>query len=325
MSLADKIFIQNCKDILQHGIDMTDKVVRTHWDDGTPAYATELFGITNRYDLREEFPAITLYKTAIESAMDEILWIYQKKSNNVNDLNNHIWDVCADKTGSIGKSCGYQVGIKCHESMWTCSGDYILSHPTEFSPEVVQNVGCEYARRHSCGDKFKIEVTTRRYCDQMDGVLSDLKTNPFSHRHIISLYNVTDLPEMRLHPYCWSVNFVVTEQNGEKVLNLMLHQRYADMITANNWNVVQYALLLMMIAQSVDMIAGELVHTIANACIYDRHIPIVKELITRETYPAPLVELDPAIEDFYSFSTKDILISDYQAGEQVKNIPLVAL
>ena len=280
MSLADQIFKETCRDILENGTDTRGEKVRPHWEDGAPAYTIKQFGVVNRYDLRREFPAITLRRTALKSAMDEILWIWQRKSNNINDLHSHIWDEWADPDGSIGKAYGYQLGIK-------------------------------HAYREGM-------------FDQVDRVLYDLKNNPFSRRIITSLYNHQDLHEMNLYPCAWSVTFNVTQTKGEEklTLNAVLTQRSQDMLAANNWNVCQYAILLMMIAQVSDMIPGQLVHMIADAHIYDRHVPIIEELISRPEYPAPKVTLNPEVKDFYAFTTDDLIVTDYQHGEQVKNIPI---
>ena len=233
MSYADELFVKMCRDILDNGTDTKGEKVRPKWEDtNESAYTIKRFGVVNRYDLRKEFPALTLRKTALKSCMDEILWIYQKKSNNVNDLHSHIWDAWADENGSIG----------------TCYGDVV-------------------------GRKF--------------------------------IYSVTKEPgEERL------------------ILNGVLNQRSQDVLAANNWNVCQYAILLMMVAQVNDMIPGELVHVIADAHIYDRHVPVIEELIKREQYPAPKVSLNPEVKDFYKFTTNDLIVEDYQAGEQIKNIPI---
>jgi thymidylate synthase len=280
MSLADQIFKETCRDILNNGTDTRGEKVRPHWEDGTPAYTIKQFGVMNRYDLRREFPALTLRRTALKSAMDEILWIWQRKSNNIKDLHSHIWDEWADENGSIGKAYGYQLGIK-----------------------------------HAYKEGM---------FDQVDRVLYDLKNNPFSRRIITSLYNHQDLHEMNLYPCAWSVTFNVTQTEGEEklTLNAVLTQRSQDMLAANNWNVCQYSILLMMIAQVCDMIPGQLVHMIADAHIYDRHVPIIEELISRPEYPAPKVSLNPEIKDFYAFTTDDLIVTDYQHGEQVKNIPI---
>ena len=280
MSRADLIFIDMCRSILDHGTDTRGEKVRPHWEDGTPAYTIKQFGVVNRYDLREEFPAITLRRTALKTCMEEILWIWQRKSNNIHDLKAHIWDEWADEDGSIGKAYGYQVGVKSQyrEGMF----------------------------------------------DQMDRVLYDLKHNPFSRRIMTSLYNHQDLHEMNLYPCAWSMTYNVTQRPGEDklTLNAVLNQRSQDVLAANNWNVCQYAILLMMVAQSVDMIPGELVHVIADAHIYDRHVDIVRELISRPTYPAPTVRLNPEVKDFYAFTTDDLIVENYQHGPQVKNIPI---
>lgn len=276
MSKADIIFKNMCEDIIANGTDTKGEKVRPHWEDGELAYTIKKFGVINRYDLREEFPAITFRKTALKSATDEILWIWQKKSNNVNDLNSHIWDAWADEDGSIGKAYGYQLGVK---------------------------------------HKYK-----EGEMDQVDRVIYDLKNNPFSRRIMTNIYVHSDLNEMNLYPCAYSMTFNVTtdKETGKLVLNGILNQRSSDVLTANNWNVVQYAVLLCMIAQVCDMIPGELVHVIADCHIYDRHVELVKELISRPTYPAPKFLLNPEIKDFYAFTADDVKFIDYEAGPQIK-------
>ena len=281
MSIADKIFIDMCQDIIANGVSTEGEKVRPKWEDtGEYAYTIKKFGVVNRYDLRKEFPAITLRKTALKSCMDEILWIWQKKSNNVHDLNSHIWDAWADENGSIGKAYGYQMGVK---------------------------------------HQYKEGMF-----DQVDRVLYDLKNNPYSRRIMTNIYVHQDLCEMALYPCAYSMTFNVTQRPGENrlTLNTILNQRSQDILAANNWNVCQYALLTMMFAQVCDMNVGEFVHVIADAHIYDRHIPIVKELITRETFDAPKVTLNPEIRNFYDFTTADLIVENYVAGPQVKNIPI---
>ena len=280
MSKADDLFVRMCSDIIENGTTTEGQAVRPHWEDGTPAYTIKQFGVCNRYDLREEFPALTLRRTALKSAMDEILWIYQRKSNNIGDLNSHIWDEWADETGSIGKAYGYQIAQKSHY------------------PE---------------GD-----------LDQMDRVLYDLTHTPYSRRIMTNMYTFADLAEMNLYPCAYSVTYNVTQDPGRArpTLNMLLMQRSQDILAANNWNVCQYAILLMMVAQVVDMEAGELLHVISDAHIYDRHVDIIRELISRPTYPAPKVSLNPDVHDFYDFTTDDLLVEDYQHGPQVKNIPI---
>lgn len=280
MSLADGIFKAMCRDIIDNGTNTMGEKVRPKWPDGELAYTVKKFGVVNRYDLRKEFPALTLRKTAIKLATDEVLWIWQKKSNNINDLKSHIWDEWADPDGSIGKAYGYQLGVK-HE--------------------------------------YKEGMM-----DQVDRVLYDLKNNPYSRRIMTNIYVHQDLHEMNLYPCAYSMTFNVTkEKDSDKlVLNGILNQRSQDVLAANNWNVCQYSMLLMMIAQSVDMIPGELVHVIADAHIYDRHIPLVEELITRPEFPAPRVSLNPDVKNFYDFTTDDIKIEGYEAGPQIKDIPI---
>lgn len=280
MSLADKIFIDMCRDIIETGMSTEGEKVRPKWEDGSFAYTIKKFGVVNRYDLRKEFPALTLRRTALKSAMDEILWIWQKKSNNIHDLKSHIWDSWADETGSIGKAYGYQMSVK---------------------------------------HQYKEGMM-----DQVDRVLYDLKNNPYSRRIMTNIYVHQDLHEMALYPCAYSMTFSVTKRPGEDrlTLNTILNQRSQDILAANNWNVCQYAILTMMFAQVCDMNVGEFVHVIADAHIYDRHIPIVKELITRETFAAPKVSLNPEIKDFYAFTTDDLIVEDYKTGPQVKNIPI---
>ena len=281
MSKADEIFISMCKDIMENGTSTEGEKVRPHWPDGTSAYTIKRFGVVNRYDLSKEFPIMTLRKTALKSATDEILWIYQKKSNNINDLHSHIWDEWADETGSIGKAYGYQIAQKS------------IYKEGEF--------------------------------DQIDRVIYDLKNNPFSRRIMTNTYVFSDLHEMNLYPCAYSMTYNVTQKKGEDrlTLNAVLNQRSQDVLAANNWNVVQYAVLVHMLAQVCDMNVGELVHVIADAHIYDRHIPLVKELIKRTPLPAPKFTLNPDVKDFYEFTRNDVSLENYEvAGEQLKDIPI---
>ena len=280
MSKADDIFIDMCKDIIDNGFSTEGEKVRPKWEDGSFAYTIKRFGVVNRYNLAEEFPAITLRKTYVKSAIDELLWIWQKKSNNVKDLKSHIWDAWADEDGSIGKAYGYQLGVK---------------------------------------HKYKEGMM-----DQVDRVIYDLKNNPFSRRIMTNIYVHQDLSEMNLYPCAYSVTFNVTQKPGHSrlTLNAILNQRSQDVLAANNWNVVQYAVLVYMLAQVCDMEPGELVHVIADAHIYDRHIDIIKELIQRPTYPAPKFWMNPDVKDFYKFTLDDFRIEDYETGPQVNNIPI---
>ena len=274
MSLADDLFINMCKDIIDNGYSTEGEKVRPKWEDGAYAYTIERIGVVNRYDLSKEFPAITLRKTYVKSAIDELLWIWQKKSNNVHDLKSHIWDSWADDDGSIGKAYGYQLGVK---------------------------------------HKYKEGMM-----DQVDRLIYDLKNNPYSRRMLTNIYVHQDLSEMNLYPCAYSMTFNVT---GDR-LNAILNQRSQDVLAANNWNVAQYAVLVHMLAQVTGFKPGELVHVIADAHIYDRHIPIVKELITRPTYPAPKFYMNPDVKDFYDFTLDDFRIEDYETGPQIKDIPI---
>lgn len=264
MSKADQIFVQNMRDIIDNGVADTEMTVRPHWADGTPAHTVKKFCIVNRYNLAEEFPVITLRRTAFKSAVDELLWIWQKKSNNIHDLKSHIWDSWADETGSIGKAYGYQLGVK---------------------------------HRYKEG-----------MFDQVDRVLYDLKHNPASRRIITNIYVHQDLSEMNLYPCAYSVTFNVADGK----LNAILNQRSNDMAVANNWNVVQYAVLVHMLAQVSGLKVGELVHVIADAHIYDRHIPQVERMLKGEAHKAPKFVINPDITDFYKFTVDDVKLEDYE-------------
>ena len=274
MSLADDIFIANMKDIMQNGVWDTNLEVRPKWSDGTPAHTVKKFCIVNRYDLQKEFPILTIRRTAFRSCIDEILWIWQKKSNNIRDLHSHIWDQWADENGSIGKAYGYQLGVK-HKYR---EGEF----------------------------------------DQVDRVLYDLKHNPASRRILTNIYTFADLHEMNLYPCAYSMTFNVSGDT----LNGILNQRSNDMLTANNWNVVQYAVLLMMFAQVSGLKAGELVHVIADAHIYDSHIPIVKEIIEMPRLPAPKIEIDKSITNFYDFTADSFKLIDYECNKKKYDIPV---
>ncbi len=274
MSKADNIFIEMCKGILKNGFSSEGQNVRAKWEDGSPAHTIKRFCVINRYDLAEEFPILTLRPTNLKAAIDELLWIWQKKSNNIKHLKSHIWDSWADESGSIGKAYGYQLGIK-HKYP---EGEF----------------------------------------DQVDRVLYDLKHNPYSRRIMTNIYNHSDLHEMHLYPCAYSMTFNVT---GRK-LNGILNQRSQDVLVANNWNVAQYSILMHMLAQVSDLEVGEFVHVISDAHIYDRHIPLVEELIQRNPYPAPKLLINKEVKDFYDFKVEDFELEGYQSGQQIKGIPV---
>lgn len=319
MSETDKIFKAMCRDIMDNGTDTRGEEVRPHWSDGASAYTLKRFGIVNRYDLRKEFPALTLRPVAIKSAADEILWIWQKKSSNIADLHSHIWDEWADGRGSIGRAYGYQMARK------YCWND-ISKEGLEkvYGADAVKGITVIHDGDSTRPKEHVIYNADRQMymMDQVDKVLYDLKVHPFSRRIMTNIYNFADLPLMNLYPCAYSCTFSVTEENGKKVLNMILNQRSQDTLTANAWNVTQYAVLLSMIARDVDMIPGGFVHVIADAHIYDRHIPLVEELISREEHPAPAFWLNPEKHDFYSFTREDVKLIGYEHGEQIKDIPV---
>ena len=274
MSYADELFIKNCRNILENGVWDTDYEVRPRWEDGTPAHTVKIFGVVDRYDLSKEFPMMTLRRTAWKSALDELLWIWQKKSNDIHELGSHIWDSWADENGTIGKAYGYQLGVK---------------------------------HKYAEG-----------WFDQVDRVLYDLKNNPASRRILTNIYNHHDLSEMGLYPCAYSMTFNVS---GKK-LNAILNQRSQDMLTANNWNTCQYAMLTMMMAQVAGLEPGEFVHVIADCHIYDRHVDLVREMIEKEPFPAPKVTLDPSVTDFYQFTKDSFKVEDYQYHPFTAKIPV---
>lgn len=274
MSRADLIFIDNCKDILANGIWDTDQDVRPRWEDGTPAHTVKKFGIINRYNLQEEFPILTIRRTYWKSALDELLWIWQKKSNNIKDLSSRVWDSWADEEGSIGKAYGYQLAIK---------------------------------NKYPEGE-----------FDQVDRVIYDLKNNPASRRIMTNIYNFDDLHEMALYPCAYSMTFNVSGNT----LNAILNQRSQDMLAANNWNVVQYSLLTIMMAQVAGLEAGELVHVIADAHIYDRHVPAIEEMIAKEPKPVPKLLVDSSVTDFYAFGKEHFTLEGYAFHDFQVTIPV---
>ncbi len=274
MSRADEIFIGNCKDIIENGIWDTDQMVRPHWEDGTPAHTVKKFGIVNRYNLKEEFPILTIRRTYWKSALDELLWIWQKKSNNIHDLSSHVWDSWADDSGSIGKAYGYQLSKK------------------SIYPE----------------GEF----------DQVDRVIYDLKHNPASRRILTNIYNFEDLHEMALYPCAYSMTFNVSGNT----LNTILNQRSQDMLTANNWNVVQYSLLTHMMARVAGLEAGELVHVIADAHLYDRHLDLINPILENKPKPAPELIIDPSVGDFYSFTKDHFKLEKYEPYDFDEKIPI---
>ena len=274
MSYADQVYIETCKRILKEGVRDDDLPVRPRWEDGTPAHTVKLFGVVNRYDLQREFPLMTLRRTYWKSAIDELLWIWQKKSNRVAELGSHVWDAWADENGTIGKAYGYQMGVKHHYR----EGDF----------------------------------------DQVDRVLYDLKHNPQSRRILTSMYNFADLSEMGLYPCAYSMTFNVSG----RTLTAILNQRSQDMLTANNWNVVQYAALVHMLAQVSGLVPGELVHVIADCHIYDRHIPLVEEMIEKRPFEAPRFQIDPGVTDFYAFTKNSFTVENYQYHPFDHSIPV---
>lgn len=305
-----------CQDILDNGCDTKGEKVRPHWEDGTPAYTIKRFGVVNRYNLAEEFPALTLRKTGFKSCVDEILWIWQKKSNNIHDLNSHIWDSWADETGSIKRAYGYQLARKYAHHKF----NYKLDHKLDYNKETIEQLQKEYPSAEVA------DINGQQYImlDQVDGVIYDLRNNPYSRRIMTNIYNFDDLYDMALYPCAYSMTFNVTKKPGHDklILNGILNQRSQDVLAANNWNVVQYSALLHMIAQVCNMEVGEFVHVIADCHIYDRHVDSIKELLSREPLPAPKFWINPEIKNFYDFTVDDLKLIDYETHPQIKGIPV---
>lgn len=290
MSYADKVFKEMVTKILTEGTSSKGHKVRPKWEDGTPAHTIKAFGVVNRYDLSKEFPAPTLRPVNLKACIDDILWVWQKKSNNINDLNSHIWDSWADETGSIGKGYGWQVANK------------------------------KRRVRITCGENTLLPEAHLEYLDQTDYILHELKNNPMSRKIMGHLYDIGDVDEMRLDACCWSITLNVDLENNK--LNMILNQRSQDTVVAGEWNVVQYAVLLHMFAQVSGYQVGELVHVIADCHIYDRHIEAAEELLSRPALPAPKFWINPDIKNFYDFTVDDFRLDDYQTHEQIKKIPV---
>lgn len=343
MSKADLEFIRMCKDVLEHGTSSEGQKIRAVWpSDGTPAHTTALFGVINRFDLSEEFPALTLRKTPIKTATEELLWIWQRKSNNIRDLEAHVWDSWADETGSIGKAYGYQLGIKHRCKDVTEEGLYKAFPRYEIACELLYETGLKPDRfdrylQLSASDVVTVfrDPVTRRvaavqklgsdvWCmDQVDKVIYDLINNPFSRRIMTTLWDPADLDDMALQPCAWNVTFMVEKKPGHDklTLNMMLQQRSQDILAAWAWNTVSYSCLLAIISQVVGMEAGVFLHSDVNCHIYDRHIPAIKELIAREPQPAPTLWINPDIKDFYAFTKNDVELRNYKvAGPQITGI-----
>ena len=311
MSHADRLFVDMCQNIIDNGISTEGEKVRPIWTDtGESAYTIKQFAVVNRYDLSKEFPAVTLRRTAIKSAVNEMLWIWQKKSNNIADLKASVWDEWADDNGTIGKAYGYQIGKP-------------YAHHAYVDDEELGDYPSASIRTIDCDTPKGIVSKKYVFLDQVDAARYDIRNNPYSRRIIVNMYNLEELHDMHLYPCAYSMTFNVTcDDKGDMILNGLLNQRSQDILAANNWNVCQYSVLLHMLARDCGLKVGELVHVIADAHIYDRHIELVKELITRKQYPAPTFTLNPDKKTFYDFSEDDLIIENYQHGEQIRNIPI---
>lgn len=276
MTQADKNFIETCTKIIDEGFSSEGTGVRTRWDDGEEANYFSIVGVQNKYDVEKEFPMITLRNNSrtVKNAIDEILWIWQKKSNRIEDLHSHIWDQWADEDGTIGKAYGYQLGKK-------------------------------YEFKTKEGIKL---------LDQVDYCLYLLKNDPASRRIMTNLFNHEELKDMNLEPCAYSTQWLV---KGGK-LHLILNQRSQDMLTANGWNVMQYAALLCMFAQVSGLKVGTLTHNIGDCHIYDRHIPLVKKLLEAKPIEViPKLVIKNPTKDFYEFKVEDFEVQNYDYNKEV--------
>lgn len=325
MARIDENFIRICRDILENGTTNEGQKVRPHWPDGTPAYTLRQFGVVTRYDLSREYPVLTLRKTPVKSSLDELLWIWQQKSNRISELHSGVWDEWADEEGTIGRAYGYQMAVKhfyrdiTEEGLRHAFGEDTVFPDTDFTGDVLVPGTDDIRRSHAlrAGDGW--------YMDQVDRVIYDLKNNPFSRRIMTNIYTFQDLHAMNLYPCAYSMTFCVTQKKGADrlTLNGILNQRSQDILAAFAWNEWQYAILIGLLAQVCDMEAGEFMHVVADCHIYDRHVDAVKELIARTPQPAPQVWINPDIHDFYRFTRDDVKLTGYQtAGEQIRNIPI---
>lgn len=300
MTQYDEIFVKNLVDILSNGSEYESRAIWS--DDWTKAKCLKRFSIVNRYnsDFSNKPPIGTIRKFPIKNCIDELLWIWQKKSNNIKDLKSHIWDSWADPNGSIGAAYGFQVKSKLRK----------VSHTDEV-------MGNTEGVHHQ-------EVTTY-FLDQTDFVIHELKYNPDSRRIITDLYSIDQNGLMGLDPCCYSCTWNVTYKDGKPYLNLLLNQRSQDMIVANNWNVFQYWILQNMFANECGWLeVGELVHVIADAHIYDRHIPIAEHMIEiakdTENFSDPKVIIPN--KGFYEYTVDDFKLENYQYAENIKDIPV---
>lgn len=303
MSYVDEMFAKSCVDVIYHGFSDEGFDVRPKWEDGTPAHTKAIYQVAQRYQLApDRIPVLTVRKLAFKNAVDEILWIYQKKSNQIKDLHSHIWDSWADENGTIGKAYGYQIGRQ-------------FKHHKYHRDSEVQI--CEYDQYPS----IRIGSDGWVWMDQMDAVLWSLKHNPADRAIMMNMYNHADLAEMGLRPCAYSISFQVHKdrESDRLVLDAILNQRSQDVLTANNWNVAQYSVLVQMIAQVCGMIPGQLLHVVANYHIYDRHIPIVKKLIAKvdagQDYLDPTFYINPEVKNFYDFKLTDFELRNYRYCE----------
>ena len=277
MTQADENFIKTCEEIFKKGYSSEGTNVRTRWEDGTEANYYSIVGVQNKYDLEKEFPMITLRNNSktIKNAIDEILWIWQKKSNKISELNSHIWDKWAGEDGKIGKAYGYQLAKKY---------------------------------------EFKTKDGIKEM-DQVDYVLYLLKNDPSSRRIMTNLFNHEELKDMNLEPCAYGTQWLVKEGK----LHLILNQRSQDMLTANGWNVMQYATLQCMFAQVAGLKPGTLTHNIGDCHIYDRHVPLVKKLLEAKPVECkPKLVINNPTKDFYEFKVEDFEIKDYDYNKEVK-------
>ena len=296
MSLADKYFKEAANKILTEGYSDESMQVRPHWEDGTPAHTIKTFCYVCRYDLSKEFPILTLRRQAFKTMIKELLWMWQMKSNNINDVDFHIWDQWADENGSIGKTYSYQLAQKYgHHKIK--EGEDLSSYPSA----EIGNDGWVYL-------------------DQVDGVLYDLKNNPASRRIITNMWQIKDLKDMNLAPCVYETLWDITPDGK---LNMTLIQRSGDMCAAaapGGFDTIEYATLLYLMAHVCGYKPGEFVHIVNNLHIYDRHIDIIKKVCNNPEYDAPKLWINTDKTDFYDFTIDDFKLIDYQSTKLEEKI-----
>ena len=290
MNQADEQYKRVVETVLRVGVMDTDQKVRTVWKDGTPAHSISWIGQHMIFD-NTEVPIITTKRVAWKTAIKELLWIWQMKSNRVQDLRDmgvKIWNEWEKEDGTIGKAYGYQLGKK---NRWVTEKEYYPDPSGEINA---------------------LHLTMKKV-DQVDYLLYQLKTNPASRRHITMLWNPDELDSMALTPCVYETQWHVKQGK----LHLEVRCRSNDLALGNPFNIFQYNILQRMIAQVTGYELGNYIYHIGDAHLYDRHIEPVSEQIKRESFEAPTLWINPEVKSFYDFTIDDFKLIDYKHGETI--------